>query len=240
MARSSSVHGAGRDDRASPIGGGFADGLGGAFHFGEAATIGADGDELAVVEFELDAAEGVAAAFVVGRKNRTADQLTEQASGNFVITGFGELGDRREILRVFRGEFELAAFAADLGAIGTGFDAERSVAAFAEDRAEAGDGEHGSAGDIDLDAIDFVADADFEVGGHQRGVVLGDFEFHVLQNRLGAASRRDRCDRLEGVQHLLAVDGDLHRVESPFTRRRILVAVLDVCDCACRIRVRRG
>ena len=85
-------------------------------------------------------------------------------------------------------------------------------------------------GDVDLDAGDFVADADFEVGGHERGLVLRDFELDVLQNRLGAAGRGDGGDGLERVQHLLAVAGDFHRGEVLSNARRILGSVLIPCD----------
>ena len=207
------IHRAGGDDRDVAEGGGRADGLGGAVHLGEAAAVGADGGEDVVFPLELDAAEGVAAAFVVGGEDRAADQFAEQAGRDFVVARFAELGDGREVLRVFRGELELAALAADRGAVVAGFDAERGVARFAEDGSEAGDRQHGGAGRFGFDAGHFVADADFEVGGHERGFVLRHFEFDVLQDGLRAAGRGDGRYGLKRVQHLFAVAGDFHRCE---------------------------
>ena len=91
----------------------------------------------------------------------------------------------------------------------------RNVASlrFAEDGSEAGDRQHGGAGRVGFDAGHFVADADFEVGGHERGFVLGHFEFDVLQDGLRAAGRGDGRDGLKRVQHLFAVAGDFHRCE---------------------------
>ncbi len=79
------VHRARGDDGDVAERGRLADGLGGAFHFGEAAAVGADGGEDVVLPFELDAAEGVAAAFVVGGEDRAADQLAEQPGRDFVV-----------------------------------------------------------------------------------------------------------------------------------------------------------
>ena len=88
-----------------------------------------------------------------------------------VAGGFAELGDRGEFGGIGDRELELAPFAADGGAGAVGFDAERVVAALAEDRTELVDGQQHRAGRVDVDAGHFVADADFEVGGHQRGAL---------------------------------------------------------------------
>src|SRR5262249_13956713 len=109
-----------------------ADCLGRAFHFGEAAAIGADGCEYVVLPFELDAAQGVAAALVVGGEDRTADQLTEETGRDFVADGFAELGDGRELGRILNRELELAALAADGRRGSVGFDAKCLVGAFAK------------------------------------------------------------------------------------------------------------
>ena len=67
------IHRTRGNDRDIAERGGCADGLGRAVHLGEAAAIGADGGEDVVFPLELDAAEGVAAAFVVGGEDRASD-----------------------------------------------------------------------------------------------------------------------------------------------------------------------
>ena len=79
------VHRACGDDGHVAEGGGGADGLGGAVHLGEAAAVGADGGEDVVFPLELDAAESVAAAFVVGGEDRAADKFAEEPGGDFVV-----------------------------------------------------------------------------------------------------------------------------------------------------------
>ena len=167
------VHRAGGNDRDIAEGSGCADGLGRAVHLREAATIGADGGEDVVFPLELDAAEGVAAAFVVGREDRAANQFAEQAGRNFVVARFAELGDGREVLRVFRRELELAALAADR-ACRRCRTSMRNVASLLSRRMDPNraTGSTAAPGVVGFDASHFVADADFEVGGHQRGLVL--------------------------------------------------------------------
>ena len=93
---------------------------------------------VSAVELQLHAAEGVAAAFVVGGEDRAADQLAEQPGRDFVEACFAELGDRRELGGVLGGQLELAALAADGRALAVGFDVERLVGAFAEDASRSG------------------------------------------------------------------------------------------------------
>ena len=97
----------------SPIGGGLPTRLGGAFHLGQPAAVGADGGEQVVLPFELHAAQGVAAALVVGGEDGAADQLAEEPAREFVAGRFAELGDRRELGRIGDRQLELAALAAD-------------------------------------------------------------------------------------------------------------------------------
>ena len=108
------LHRAGGDDRHVAERGRLADGLGGAFHLGQAAAVGADGGEHVVFPFELHAAQGVAAAFVVGGEDRAADQLAEQPGRELVVARFAELrrsaGNRAGSPT---GQLELAALAAD-------------------------------------------------------------------------------------------------------------------------------
>ena len=56
-----------------------ADALGRHFHFGQPTAVGADADDLVVGEFEQHAAQGIAAAFVIGGEDRAADQFFQQA-----------------------------------------------------------------------------------------------------------------------------------------------------------------
>ena len=95
------LHRARGDDGHIAERGGLADGLGRAFHLGEAAAIGADGGEHVVLPLQLHAAQGVAAAFVVGGEDRAADQLAEQPGRELVVARLAELGDRRESLAGF-------------------------------------------------------------------------------------------------------------------------------------------
>ena len=74
-------------------GGGFALLGDGADHLREAAAIGADRGDHVVVEFQLHAAEGVAAAFVVGGEDRAADQLAEQPGRDFEVARLAEAAD---------------------------------------------------------------------------------------------------------------------------------------------------
>ena len=200
------------DDRDVAERGGLADGLGRAVHLGEAAAIGADGGEQVVFRTRASRRRGRSGCFrcrwrrscggsargTGGPRLRSSSfRRTRRSAGK--SCGFSD------------GQLELAALAADRGAVAVGLDAERGVAAFAEDGAEAGDRQHGGAGRLDFDAGDVVADADFEVGGHERGRVLGDLELDVLQDRLGAAGRGDGGDGLKGVQQFFAVAGDFHR-----------------------------
>ena len=140
------LHRPGGDDRHVAERGWLADRLSGAFHLGQPAAVGADGGEDVVLPFELHAAQGVAAAFVVGGEDRAADQLAEQPGRELVVARFAELRDGREIRADSRGQLELAAFAADGGAVAVGFDAERVVAALAQDRAESSTGSSAAPG----------------------------------------------------------------------------------------------
>jgi hypothetical protein len=56
----------------------LANGLRGSFHFREPAAIGANGGQQVVFEFELDATERVAAAFVIRGEDRSTDQFAKQ------------------------------------------------------------------------------------------------------------------------------------------------------------------
>ena len=147
--------------------------------------------------FQQHTAQGIAAAFVIGGEDRAADDFAKQAGGQLVKFFFFEGRDVGKFVRIFAGEFPFAAFAADQRALRIAFQMQFFVGAFAQNRAEAGDWQDGAAGGFDRDAGYGNANADFQVGGHERGYVGGDFQFDVLQNGLGAAGRGDAGRRLK-------------------------------------------
>src|SRR4029434_5262245 len=127
------LHRAGGDDSHVAEGRRRADGLSGAVHFRQTAAIRADGGEQVIFPLQFYAAQRVATTFVIGCKEGAADQLAEEARGELVLTLVAELGDGGKVLRVFGGQLELAALAADLRATLAGFDAEGGIGAFTED-----------------------------------------------------------------------------------------------------------
>ena len=82
---------------------------------------------------------------------------------------------------------ELAPLAADQHLAAVALQVEFLVGAFGKDLAEAVAGQDHAAGRFDREARHLDADAHLQVGAHQDGPVLGDFELDVLQDRLGAA-----------------------------------------------------
>ena len=191
-------HGAAGDDGGLAGGLVAADAHGGTFHFGQAAAIGADGDDFVGIHFQQYAAQGVAAAFVIGGEDGAADHFAEQAGGELVEFFFLEGGDVGEFVGVFLGQFPLAAVAADLRALAVAFQVQFFVSRFAQDGTEAGDGQDGVAGGFDGHAGNADADADFQVGGHQHGFVFGDLQLDVLEDGLGAAGWGHGGGGLEG------------------------------------------
>ncbi len=168
------LHGPRGNDRGAVGGLMPADGVGGAFHFGQTAAVGADGDDFLVADLQQHAAEGVAAAFVVGGEERAADQLAEAGGRKAREFFFGELRRPRGTRRGFRrrggtrcARRGQACFADRLRACSL---ASRVLA---EDLTHLVDREDGGAGGFDFDAGDLNADADFEVGGQERGRLRG-------------------------------------------------------------------
>jgi len=107
------------------------DALGRNLHLGQPATIGADGRDFVVGEFQQHAAQGVAAALVVGGEYGAADQLFEQPGRQGVILRLGKIGDGRKLMRVFGRQTKLAPLAADQRALFIGFQTQLIVAALA-------------------------------------------------------------------------------------------------------------
>ena len=102
------------------------------------------------------------------------------------------------------GSWNSLLLAADQHLAAVAFHVEFLVGAFGEDLAETVAGQDHAAGRLDGEAEDLHADAHFEVGAHQDGPLSGDFELHVLQDRLGASRGGHAGGHLEGVQQFVA------------------------------------
>ena len=168
------------------------------------------------VKLEQHAAQGIAAALVVGGIDRPADHFAEEAGRHLVVLLLLEGQHVGKLVRVLRGELELAPLAADQHLPAVALQVEFLVGAFGEDFAEAVAGQDHAAGRFDGEARHLDADAHLQVGAHQDGPVRGDFELDVLQDRLGASRRGHAGGHLEGVQQFVAFAGRFHGLVLPF------------------------
>ena len=165
-----------------------ADALGRHFHLGQPAAVGADADDLVGRKFQEHAAQGIAAAFVVGGEHRAADQLFEQPGRKLVIFRFGKVGHRRKFVRVFGRQAELAAFAADHGRLASA--SIRNCSSLLSRRIEPkrATGKTAAAGNLHVDSgqRSFARPPPDRSPGRWPKFSV-DLELDVLQDRLGAA-----------------------------------------------------
>ena len=194
----------------------LADRLGRTFLPGQAAAVGGHGRDVVGRQLQQHAAQGVAAALVIGGENGAADDLAEEAGGQFVVTGFVEKSDGGKLVRILRRQLELAPLAADLDLAAVAFDGKLLVAALAQDREEPRDRQDDAARGLDADALHVDANPDLQVGAHEDAFVVMHLQLEVLQDRLGAAGGGHAGGRLESVKQFLTLACDFHESVSLF------------------------
>ncbi len=102
-----------------------------------------------------------------------------------------------EVGRVLAGHLEFHAWAAYRASIRVGFNSDLFSLGFAKNRNEPGRGQNGLAWFQDFQPANLQANAQFQVGGHQRASSLLGNRFHIAQDRLHVAGGNGHTGKLK-------------------------------------------
>ena len=183
---------------------------------GEATAIGGNESELAVLKVEINAVEDVArlvGGLRVGDVAQHRGQLALLQGERLVVGRIGQFG---EFLGADAHDAEIGAAGGDLDLVrGAGVEGDVHIGQFAHDGGQPLDREGDGAAFLDL-GLDFAADAEIEIRGGERDVVLVRLDQHVAEDGHGGFGPHDIEDLGQAVAEVVAIDLKFHRSGAVF------------------------